>query len=423
MFRKKKTKVSLIIRNLIIFCTSIMMGYLRIFPFVLAGDIKIHLAMIMIGVIMTFIIIIYGRKTCNVFKNRTLKVYLTGYILILIYSSIFTFVYYDYSFREIVIALDPFMYIIFAGPLVYGFYHDKGYRALFKRIIILEIVMLIIKSISWWAYNYKNISILHRILFQYGIWMRDGFQRIDTGLFFGITTVLLVYQYFKGEIKHRWLSLILLAFMFAYLVLVTRARYETIIFIVTIAVEIYTLLKPRSKILYWLFVLVILFVAMVGGYFSELLFSFSIDNSNYGKSTVSRILTVEHYWQYICERKALFGLGLLNNNNIQAYELMERPDSTAIFYHLTDIGILGGFVRFGLLAIWIYGFFYYHLIKICFEYKKRGYEEAAVLTGIAVWVVFWGASNNLLDSSRAFEFPFYLAIVSYYSWRMKETKK
>ena len=400
-----------------------MMGYFRIFPFGAKGEIKIHLIVVVLGVIMAFIITVYRKKNSNVYGNRAFYMYLTGYILIMLYSSLYTFFCYKYTFREIIIALDPFLYIIFAVPLIYLFYYEQGFEALFKKIIFLELIMLMIKSMAWYSYNFIDIDIFHNILFQYGIWQRDGFQRIDTGLFFGISTVILVYKAAKCNIKDRVIYLTILALLFAYLLFVTRARYQIITFIITVAVEMYYLLKPRSKVFYWLLILGLILIAMIGGHFFDVVLSFSTKNINYGKSTMSRLLTIGHYWQYIVDRKAVFGLGMLNSNNIQAYAIMERAESVAKFYHLTDIGILGGFVRFGILAIWIYGIFYYELINVCYKYKKRKYKDMPVLAGIAVWLILWGVSNNFLDSSRAFEFPFYLAIISYYSGKLKGINK
>ena len=91
MYGRSRIKLSVIINNLIIICTFVMMGYFRIFPFGAKGEIKIHLIVVVLGVIMAFIITVYRKKNSNVYGNRAFYMYLTGYILIMLYSSLYTF--------------------------------------------------------------------------------------------------------------------------------------------------------------------------------------------------------------------------------------------------------------------------------------------------------------------------------------------
>ena len=69
-------------------------------------------------------------------------------------------------------------------------------------------------------YNFRRTDLFSRLLFQYEEWIRDGFQRIESGMLYGITLVFVTVQSLNNRMKGL-IYKCLLAFMILFLLVVT----------------------------------------------------------------------------------------------------------------------------------------------------------------------------------------------------------
>lgn len=416
-------RFSSILKTIILSCIAVNMGYLLIFN--IDKNMMVYLQMIIavIGIITAFlsVLAVYSRFCPTELRKKVLlefkklNFYIVPYLLIVLYEGLHTKFMYGYNNITLMYALTPYLYVIFSYSLSYIFTVDGNYLPFLKKISTLGIVMTAIRIMGWFFYNYYRLPIFLGIVLQSPDWIRNGLQRIDVIPLYGIIVVTLLNNYLKSN-KLR--NLLMLLMLVGYPIFVTQVRYLTIVVLITIISMIY--LKP-SKSSKSVFVKILLSITLsfsiIFGLIQQIIALFNPD-SLYGLSTSARIEAMNHFYNLINITGNQFdGLGYLLSWNGNAAQLLTK--NIWQNYYLSDLGIFGGLVVFGLLGIIVYGLLYYLGIKSVINNWNHDNVNRVMVVGMFIYMVLSCLSLNIFDMNRAMDVPFYLAIFCYTSLKSR----
>ena len=122
-------KVSSLLKAAILVCTLVMLRY----PLMLPGNAPIETKgmqaaiVALVGIVLAFFtLLVIRRKHSRHFK--WLFRYLIPYLLVIAFSMLYTVYLYNYSISDMIISVIPYLYILFAIPLIYIFCCDGSSR-------------------------------------------------------------------------------------------------------------------------------------------------------------------------------------------------------------------------------------------------------------------------------------------------------
>ena len=408
-----KLTYSKICRILLTISFIIAAGGYYLLPIDYVGEYVIKIVIAICGILLA----IMSRLLAPYSVNNLLRKIDIIVILILVVSFIVmtsSVLRYGYSMRDTIINYTPFFYVLYAYPLLYICIIDKTPYEIVGWLSKIELILLIIRFITFIAYNYFGLSIFPRLLFQYNAWVRDGVQRIEASIFFGIALVYWTVLAIEGRKSRRLLYWIFVVFMILFLTFATRVRFQSAVAILVVFLVAY-LIKLRATasalIIRIAIVVMILIAGFAGGVF-ETVYNLVSVNGIYGAQTSVRLLGFTHYLSMLKGSRALFGLGILDQNYLSVRQLMLR-DQWSIFY-LDDLGIIGGIAQFGSLSLFMYVPLFVLSIRTCIVCKKNSSElNYGFALGITLYMIVSCFLLNIYDRQRAFDVPMYLGILSY----------
>ena len=418
-------KISSVFKGIIVFCTIIMLRYLLLLPASWQLGAWFERGVVACaGVVLAFLTLLVGGKNNNFIKHcKWLFRYLIPLGIVLLFSTIYTAYLYNYSLHNIVLALIPYTYVLFAIPLIYIFYQDRTIFRFLWIVAILQLIILVCKSFGWYFYNFKvGNTFFQALTLEFDDWSRNGLQRVECGQLFSLTLMLTVYYGFKQGIRMRYMFI--LAGMLLYLIFIFQVRFQTTVSIISIFIMLYFMYNKKK--LRWqmrMLLIVALIIILGSGVIGWLLESASSVGVYAGSST-ARISTMEHYFGIMAEKRSFLGLGLLQASNQQAAQIIYKNAWSN--YYLDDIGIFGGIVRFGILSVIVYGWLFVLSLKTCWRcYKNQNYKYLPFLLGMSVYMIISCIILNFYDWQRSYALAFYLAIISFIDeqLRIKESEK
>ncbi len=339
--------------------------------------------------------------------------------LVYFVSIIMTWLNYGYSIKSVLIVLAPCLLLSFVIPFVYVF-HCKGNCIVTQRwIYIVAIVMLLVKMITWYLYNFKGMMIFPQLILPYKDWVRDGMQRLDLSCFFIMVFSWTVVQVLFEDWKKKIVYVIILSFLFFYAYFVAAIRYTTISMIIVLVVASYLKIsvinEKRNKLIkmFIFFAIIIgsMLIIIASGMFEQIIGSFSISNKDNGISTLARLLTFVHYYHIMINEEAIFGLGLLDNSNPKA--LLYLYKTPTLSYYLEDLGALGGAVRFGVMSIFLYGGIFYYLFRVSLKEKNRNVKMYIYFLCLSIFTLLTQATTNIFEGRQFFLLALIVAMFSY----------
>ncbi len=414
-------KLSKIFR-ILIYCSALfMLGYVKAFISIPGNEDYYRLLLALLGILAA----LWVYNICS--SNNTLRAccknlskYMRIYLPIISFAMIYSLIAYGYSIRGLLIAVTPYLLIFWAYPIVYVLYRDGTSEKILKAIFLLVLGILIIKFIGWYMYGFRGTTMFRNLLFQYEGWTRSALQRIDTGYLFSIAFAYALYGIFKKKNKIPYM--IATISMALFMVFITQYRYLQITMVVEFLLVYYYASEASKTKFTRLFLLAGVLIAFIlSGGLDSVLNSFSVYGSNAG-STIARIDTVIHYWRLLKERNGLFGLGLLSGYNTITAAMMARVGVERFW--LSDIGILGGFFTFGILSIPLYFGLFYLAFNTCRKaFKKRNNEMIVIAVGVTAYMIISCLLMNVFDGQRAYDVPFYLALYSYWNYKLDHDEK
>lgn len=393
-----------------------MLGYIKAFISIPGNEDYYRLLLALIGILVAFWV--YNR--CSVDSTlraccKNLSKYMKIYLPIILFAMIYSWLAYGYSINGLLITATPYLLVFWAYPIVYVLYRDRTSERILHAVFLLVLGILAIKFIGWYMYGFRGVVMFPNLLFQYADWTRSELQRVDTGYLFSIAFAYALYGIYKK--KNRIPYMIAAVGMVLFMVFITQYRFLQITMIIEILlVYYYASETSRTKFIRLVLLAGLIVVFILLGGLDSVLNSFSVRGSEAG-STIARINTVIHYWELLKERNGLFGLGLLSGYNTITANMMARLDG--VRYWLSDIGVLGGFYTFGILSIPLY----FGLFRLAFNtckkaYQKRNNAMVVIAVGLTAYMSISCLLMNIFDGQRAYDVPFYLALYSYWNYKL-----
>lgn len=404
-----------IYRTSIIVCTCIMLGLFQLFPTEVIGG---HTYKFMVAVYGCLLAVTTVRIRDDDFRKmiKPLNKIIGIYTVCVLAALINTEVMYGYSVHELCIAVMPFLYVYFAYPLMYVFHVDGGMKKSIATTAKCVMAFLILKGISWVLYSFAGKVIFPQMLFEFGEgWTRNGLQRVNAGYLAGLALVYYITKGFsdKNPDKKKNLYKFFTIYIIFFLFIITAFRFQSIVALtVFLACLYFPESSNRSKTTNRLVIVGFILVFLCSPFFVDLIESFSVNNAELGGSTELRMLTIEHFYPLMKSKNPIIGLGLMIFENPLTESLM-RKSEWRLFY-LEDIGIIGAWFKLGILIFGIYGRMFYWAAKDLLIKRTVPNVSKTFMIGLVVYMLFSCMFLNIFDLQRAFDVPFYAAIVSYY---------
>lgn len=394
-------------------CLFIMAGGYYILPGDYIGEYNIRFFIAVVGILLG----LYARfMTISRDKILLRKI---DYIVVLILlvsvgEMILSKSRYGYGLRDTVVGFLPYLYVMYAYPLLYVCIKEKTIFPIVEKLAIVELVMLVIRFITFYLYNYQDISIFPRLLFQYHEWQRDGIQRIEASVFFGIALAFWTVKALKGKKTRKILYWCVVAFMLAFLAFASMVRFQSTVALLVIFIVIYFIRQRKTSkgvLTRASLIMLVILAGFVGGGF-EILADLVSVNGAYGAQTSVRLYGMTHYLGMLKGSRLFWGLGFLNADYPHVEKMMLR-DQWSIYY-LDDLGYVGGIAQFGLLAAFMYvPLFWLAICAVIRCQKTKNELYFGISLGITIYMIVSCLLLNIFDSQRAFDVPFYIGILAY----------
>lgn len=412
-----KIKVSTVFEWIILLCCVLLLGYTLLPERDYIGYYTARIVVAVVSIVLTMITVAITpgdstyRKTLR-FLNR----YMVPYTFFIGVMFLYSWIVYRYEIGDLYKVVLPYTFIYLAYPITYVFYRQGGMGKLMMKVSLLVVGILIFKIAAWYLYNFQGTVIFERLLFEYDQWFRNGLQRVNAGYLVGVAVVFLFARGNAGVKRVYYYGVV--GFIIFYLMYVAAYRFQVLVTCFACA-AVYYFYQGGNKTIF--FRRVLLFFLLIVLFTSEpvqnLIASFAVSQSGIGYSTLVRVMNAQHYFELMFDRMAILGLGFISKDNPVSFALMSY-NGGEIFW-LEDVGILGGFFRFGLFSLFLYGYPFWNAIKLCIILNKRNKSDLRPLAfGITAYMILSCLGLNMFDGQRAFDVPFYMAILAYLKYSM-----
>ena len=418
----RKVKVSQLFKAIIYIVTLYILGFDKIIALP-GSSFSYEILIAVTGVLLALYV---KNKSISNPNLRTqcvaLSNYLKVYLIIILIEIMYSMVAYGYSFTQLLIVARKYFYVFYAYPIIYIFSMDNDAHKFINKIYWISMLLLTIKSATWYLYNFRGVTIFSGLLLQYSeSWTRNGFIRMDTGALFGVVLCLTLYYCLVKKQVFYWSVLV---FLYLYLIFVTQYRFQII---VTIVLTVYcyycSTASNRKKTIRLMAISFAIIVFVISGGLDYVLNIFSL-NGTEGGSTQARLLTIDHYVRVIKEKDAILGVGFLSTYTSKAFEILRRSDIDRFW--LEDLGILGGIFTFGITSLALYGKLFSDSIKrtfLSYRVRKSSSNDNVFEKCIVVYMIGSCVLLNIFDAQRIWSVPFYLGIVYFAKNPIKSPSK
>ena len=308
-------------------------------------------------------------------------------------------------------------------PLFYVLESERvSFLTILEVITTLTIISYLLRVLSHVSMLLTGNYFMQGLVFEYGKpGIRNGFYRIQQPCLSSIFMPIAIYLFFviESKTKKMWyLFGVVIAIVFTFSINQSRSImiYQIII---VVSMFLFKNRTPGKKLLVW-YVVIIGVIALsqspVMKIISEFLYTFN-SNSEYGKSTIIRIDTLNYYMQLFRDNLVV-GMGALNIGTNGAFSILRGTNGTA---YLDDIGLLATVIRYGLLGILlhiiVFGNAVYTIIKFPNTESDFGQKvDKLLLVHLLLSVLMWGINIDCYFQAVSFGMPIFIAIFEYYKF-------
>lgn len=353
-------------------------------------------------------------------------------VLLLILSFSFWFPKKTYSFRYCIAAISIICLLLSIEILTSKYRYDQSLIRLFMQsshwslllliffilqinenqekiysfIVRITLIVLLIRTLCWFLYNYKGINLFPNVINEFGIqWKRNENVRFFSTATGSLSVILLFYDLltYKGK-KKRQRNIIdglLVLFILWFDVFVYQARSESIICIGAICYMylIYKQHTMKSLLRKIIIILLVIIVIFQTGIIQKVIYSFNV-NSETGGTTRSRIYAFDYFYN-MYKNNPILGFGILDTSNPRLLRLWSGPDGNR---YIDDLGFLGMILQYGVLGIIIYLSIFIRMFSIWINEKNK---DKKVLYGgaLTIFGLMSILSSNPFDPQRIIVVP------------------
>ncbi len=274
-----------------------------------------------------------------------------------------------------------------------------------RRLVILTFFSVLLRAISWYLFNYHNITFMEPLLYDFGgRWVREGFQRIPITEFSGISFCYALSSVFSKKKKNRIIYVFYIISEMVYVHIITQARSLVIVY--GILIFFVLILFSKNNIRKRLFASVCISFMVLFVFFSESAMTFWYTFQAYSFSNNIRLIALKYFSGKWLSSIITFLFGLGYSIYLVDY------GRTGSF---SDLGLLGVLFHFGLIgfvaltSVMVYMSFI--SIKI---YKKQINEKKIFAISSTLYMVLSSIlSNSVFDARRNIAIPFYITFFIY----------
>lgn len=352
--------------------------------------------------------------------RKFLFYYLAIVIVFLLVQFVYTFrSYSDQTVIKYIQSAYAFFWILLSFPLFYLFQKEQDIEDVLDLITFTTVISLAIMIITARAYNLSERTIFNVDQYRKYL-MRNGRLRIwDLSSLEGLVVIWLFYNilYTKKKLVRNLLAIVVI---FSALLYVEQTRSMQLYLILVMAFMYITkAAKGVSSAVSKICVVLGTIVYIVAtGWIDSIIQSFSTTGL-YASSTIIRLDEVVYSLQLFKDH-IINGTGLVLSSTRDIY--FSYTGAGKLGY--TDIGIIGLLAQVGLWAIVIYILpicrFGYILLKLK---KGGGHKYFPFLLGVFIFLVITSATLLVINSQRAYMWPFCIAIFEFVYYQYKENLK
>lgn len=355
------------------------------------------------------IILFYCNKDIKLYKS-TLKYIFSVLILCFLPQYFYTSAQYSQTLADYIEAVDQYIFIVWAIPILYVFKKKNGIQQLLEIMTTIINVGYSIILVQALLKNYFNF-----VFFNVEKWgLANGRIRMPDLSSFAI--LLLIFNWYKFLCHTaRKKNVFAIALIVAVTIYVDRGRVQILTMLLTLFLMLlFYNQKKVNKVFLWSITIISSAIALSSGLITTYLSQFT--EANNGISTTNRLKELEFYLGKFTEHK-FFGIGLVPEHNI--YDLMGI--SSAGNMNPYDIGIFGSLGVLGLGVIIIYGIVLVRWGIICKKTMSNSKydKEGILLLGIFAHALLSSFTMIVLNYVRIPVFPFYIAIFEYFNYLQK----
>lgn len=331
-------------------------------------------------------------------------------LLFIIFEIIYTMVSKNYSFGESFSNGRFFIYALLA-PVVYIVFCDD--RCRFNRLMFVTFLLTVISAIMRiylsFYYGLYGKYIFSDLAFEYnsGQWFRNGILRVNMPCFITLFIPLsfyLFYKYKTSKLKKLFLICgVIIVEYYVFFIWQSRSGliYHVLVFILMVWIYQDSSLK---KIATFFGLAIITIIVLNTEAFNSFLSSFLRGGIYYTTSTNSRIMALFFYFSKFIENP-IFGIGFVSNLDLSANGLV-----TGIA-DITDIGLFGGVMHYGIMGLIVYLLLYLRWIKLIVKIKCRDRIYYACAAGLLSSSLLFGINIECFFAGIAFSVPFISALI------------
>lgn len=364
--------------------------------------------LLIIDIIVIFLISLNLRKynyTCIFGKKYIFAIML----FILLPQTIYTFLQ-GQTVSDYIDVVRPVLSILLILPLLKLFMYDRKLDRVLNMVQLFTIISLILILANSYMLNEYGTSLFPFDYYQMPEFGRNGRLRIY--LISDFLSFVAIYS-FANVIKKNRRIYNLIVFVIA---VVTEAYVEqTRMILIAIAVSCLFMFSISIKKRRWKSILYILTIAMllygfIADWYSDWFAIFSISNSMYGLSTISRIIEIL-YVPKLLSAHPFLGTGMMKD-----YIIPISFNGINTDFNHTDIGILGTATYIGIYGAVI--IFIWPLVRCIktimrFAQHNKTCRDCIFASGLVVYITVTSLTIVITDNARIFAWPFVLAVIEF----------
>lgn len=307
--------------------------------------------------------------------------------------------------------------IILMYPLAYICWSTGGTRVLFKTLNIFAAINYIVTTVQYVMYNANSVIFLPGYFVNDMTPLLNGTLKMNLPWFGNLMIIYNFYMFsdfkcnnIKTSRRKKTLHFLLFILGLFDCILVSRVRGEIIAVSCCLVLLI---LMNRNTSRGLVKKVGIICLLLIGIFMTDTVInffnSFSV-NENRAYSTTARLYTIEYYWNYFINHP-IFGFGFADY--ISHYGIIHGDGRAAI----SDVGILGQLVKYGLFIIPIYIFPLLRSLYIMKKIWNNPYiKNQLFYLVMCAYIVITSITLIAIDQFRFLIWPFFLTVIEFIYW-------
>ena len=363
-----------------------------------------------------FFSVVLNKQRLSYLRNmKSMLNYFIVLAVFLVVQFVYTIIKYDAQTIESFLQVaNPYIYILLSFYLVYVFRKEESIDRVLDMITFFVVINMAIYIVEAFLYNSANITLFNYLEYKTAL-TRNGRLRLwDLSSLEGLAAIWLFYciMFKKGK-KLKNIVFLIIVFFALYYIEQTRIMQTSLI----VSFVVIYLFNPSKNTVALLrkagIIALMLLIIVITGVVDSFLSTFS-SSGELGSSTVIRQDEFVYAFRLFL-KYPVNGLGLMPTSIRDLYYSYYGAGKLGF----TDIGIVGLLAQVGLWSVVLYIIpvlrFAFYIPRI----KKNNIKEIPFLAALLSYLFITSVTLLILNSTRAFMWPFCIALFEYFIVKTK----